>query len=46
MKLTIRNKKDELLKGYISAQEEVQQLRQQQRVLFGVAGILIVMWLV
>lgn len=43
-KLTLKNKKEELFNGYFKATEQLQQMKQQQRVLFGLSGLLIILW--
>lgn len=43
-KLTLKNKKEELFNGYFEATEQLQQMKQQQRVLFGVCSVMIILW--
>ena len=41
-KLTMKNKKEELFKGYFEANEQLNQMRQEQHLLFGVCGFLLI----
>ena len=40
MKLSMKNKKEELYLGYFEAQEKVEEQQQQMKVLFGVCAVL------
>ena len=43
-KLTMKNKKEELLLGYSEATDELNQMKEQQHLLFVVCGILFILW--
>jgi hypothetical protein len=44
MKTTIRQKKQEIFDAYVASQNKIEELQQQQRVLFGVAGMFFILW--
>ena len=41
-KLTMKNKKEELYNGYFEANEQLKQMQQEQHLLFGVCGFLLI----
>ena len=41
-KLTMKNKKEELFNGYTEVNEQLKQMQQEQHLLFGVCGFLLI----